>query len=114
MDDNISTSRSNDNNNSIEDGDPQLWQTFNDSFRQVQSVLDQNRVLIQQVNDNHQSKLPDNLSKNVALIREINGNISTIASLYSNLSADFTNVFQHHRNGGDAMKNNNKENEEAE
>ncbi|KAF8396939.1 hypothetical protein HHK36_018574 [Tetracentron sinense] len=68
------------------------------SFRQVQSVLDQNRVLIQQVNENHQSKIRDNLTKNVALIREINGNISKVVSLYSSLSSNFSNIF-HQRPG---------------
>ncbi|KAF9599113.1 hypothetical protein IFM89_035392 [Coptis chinensis] len=81
------------NKNKTERGDVELWETFSKSFNQVQSVLDQNRVLIQQVNENHQSKLPDNLTKNVSLIREINGNISTVVSLYSKLSANFTHVF---------------------
>ncbi|XP_050386674.1 protein EARLY FLOWERING 4-like [Argentina anserina] len=78
--------------------DPQpggeLWaDNFNRSFRQVQAVLDRNRALIQQVNDNHQSRLPANMVKNVALIQEINGNISKVVSLYSDLSSDFSTVF---------------------
>ncbi|RVW42290.1 Protein early flowering 4 [Vitis vinifera] len=63
------------------------------TVEQVQSVLDRNRVLIQQVNENHQSKIPDNLVKNVALIQEINGNISKVVSLYSDLSTNFSGVF---------------------
>ncbi|KAF2312563.1 hypothetical protein GH714_035081 [Hevea brasiliensis] len=59
-----------------EDCDVEVWDTLSKSFRQVQAVLDQNRNLIQQVNENHQSMVPDNLTKNVSLIREINGNIS--------------------------------------
>ncbi|MCI29693.1 protein EARLY FLOWERING 4-like, partial [Trifolium medium] len=31
-----------------EDGDPEAWATLNKSFRQVQSVLDRNRAIIQQ------------------------------------------------------------------
>ncbi|GMP80181.1 hypothetical protein CsSME_00035382 [Camellia sinensis var. sinensis] len=56
-----------------------------------------NRALIQQVNENHQSKMPDNLVKNVALIREINRNISKVISLYSNLFIDFSNIIQQRR-----------------
>ncbi|PIN05172.1 hypothetical protein CDL12_20869 [Handroanthus impetiginosus] len=74
-------------------GDPAVWASFTENFRQVQSVLDRNRVLIQQVNENHRSKVPDNMVKNVALIQEINGNISKVVSLYSNLSADFSSAF---------------------
>ncbi|KAI8016321.1 Protein EARLY FLOWERING 4 [Camellia lanceoleosa] len=80
-----------------EECDNEAWDTLSKSFRQVQSVLDQNRALIQQVNENHQSKMPDNLVKNVALIREINGNISKVMSLYSDLSVDFSNIVQQRR-----------------
>ncbi|XP_031264188.1 protein EARLY FLOWERING 4-like [Pistacia vera] len=78
--------------------DSEVWSTFNHSFKQVQSVLDRNRVLIQQVNDNHQSKVPDNMAKNVALIQELNGNISKVVSLYSDLSSNFSTTFQYQRN----------------
>ncbi|XP_077214773.1 uncharacterized protein LOC143849591 isoform X2 [Tasmannia lanceolata] len=64
-----------------------VWEAFSNSFREVQMVLDQNRVLIAQVNENHQSKLPDNLTKNVALIREINGNISKVGLLSQSILA---------------------------
>eukprot|EP00268_Persea_americana_P019118 TRINITY_DN19788_c0_g1_i1.p1 TRINITY_DN19788_c0_g1~~TRINITY_DN19788_c0_g1_i1.p1 ORF type:complete len:159 (+),score=37.39 TRINITY_DN19788_c0_g1_i1:135-611(+) len=74
----------------------QLLEAFGNSFLQVQTVLDQNRALITQVNDNHQSKLPENLSRNVALIRQINANIAKAVSIYSDLSANFSNIFQHH------------------
>lgn len=73
-------------------GDSEMWTNFNHSFQQVQSVLDRNRVLIQKVNDNHQSKIHDNLVQNVSLINEINGNITKVVSLYSDLSVNFSNV----------------------
>ncbi|KAK3022798.1 hypothetical protein RJ639_046900 [Escallonia herrerae] len=79
------------------EGDAEVWDNFTDSFRQVQSVLDRNRVLIQQVNENHQSKIHENMVKNVALIQEINGNISKVVALYSDLSTNFSSVF-HQRN----------------
>ena len=77
-----------------EDGDPEVWATLNRNFRQVQSVLDRNRVLIQQVNENQQSRMPDNMVKNVSLIQELNGNISKVVSLYSDLNSNFTNACQ--------------------
>ncbi|XVF24130.1 hypothetical protein REPUB_Repub13aG0100800 [Reevesia pubescens] len=87
------------------EGDPEVWTTFDKSFKQVQSVLDRNRVLIQQVNQNHQSKIPDNMVKNVALIQELNGNISKVVSLYSDLSSNFSNVF-HQQNDDDNQPKN--------
>ncbi|KAK1572421.1 hypothetical protein Q3G72_032436 [Acer saccharum] len=84
----------NNNSNSEEDQqDPRVWRSLNTSFKQVQSVLDRNRVLIQQVNENHQSKIPDNMVKNVALIHEINGNISKVVNLYSDMSTNFSSAF---------------------
>ncbi|KAK7305871.1 hypothetical protein VNO77_43783 [Canavalia gladiata] len=77
-----------------EDGDPEVWATLNKGFRQVQSVLDRNRLLIQQVNENQQSRMHDNMVKNVSLIQELNGNISKVVSLYSDLNSNFTNVCQ--------------------
>lgn len=77
---------------SFDGGGSQMWTNFTDSFQQVQSVLDRNRVLIQQVNDNHQSKVHDNLVKNVSLIQEINGNIHKVVSLYSDLSVNFSSM----------------------
>lgn len=72
--------------------DVELWETLSRSFGQVQSVLDQNRALIQQANDNHRSRVPDNLSKNVVLIRDINSNINKVLSIYSDLSANFSSI----------------------
>ncbi|PHT46883.1 Protein EARLY FLOWERING 4 [Capsicum baccatum] len=80
-----------------EENDTEAWETISKYTLEVQSVLDQNRVLIQQVNENHQSKLPDNLVKNVALIRDINSNISKVSRLYSNLSVDFCNIVHRRR-----------------
>ncbi|KAK7311241.1 hypothetical protein RJT34_09253 [Clitoria ternatea] len=77
-----------------EDADPEVWANLNKGFRQVQSVLDRNRLLIQQVNENQQSRIHDNMVKNVSLIQELNGNISKVASLYSDINTHFTNVCQ--------------------
>ncbi|GFP95841.1 protein early flowering 4, partial [Phtheirospermum japonicum] len=80
-------------------------ETLTKSFREVQSVLDLNRRLIQQANDNHRSKIPRNLATNVELIREINANISEVTDLYSYLSKSFSSVIQQRRSvAGNAAK----------
>ncbi|KAJ9160323.1 hypothetical protein P3X46_025734 [Hevea brasiliensis] len=88
-----------------DEGDPEVWATFNSTFRQVQSVLDRNRNLIQQVNENHQSRVPDNMVKNVALIQELNGNISKVVSLYSDLSSSFSTSYQQRNGEGSGNSN---------
>ncbi|CAA2993079.1 Hypothetical predicted protein [Olea europaea subsp. europaea] len=70
--------------------DGKVVQTFQKNFVQVQNILDQNRVLINEINQNHESKIPDNLSRNVGLIRELNNNIRRVVDLYGHLSTSFT------------------------
>ncbi|XP_021743882.1 protein ELF4-LIKE 4-like, partial [Chenopodium quinoa] len=70
--------------------DSKVLQTFQKSFVQVQSILDQNRLLINEINQNHESRIPDNLSRNVGLIRELNNNIRRVVDLYSDLSHSLT------------------------
>ncbi|KAM7506886.1 hypothetical protein LguiA_017339 [Lonicera macranthoides] len=55
--------------------DGKVLQTFQKGFVQVQNILDQNRLLITEINQNRESKIPDNLSRNVGLIRELNNNV---------------------------------------
>ena len=85
-------------------GDPEAWSMFADSFNKVQTVLDRNRALIQQANENHQSRIPDNMVKNVAIIQELNGNISKVTSIYSDLSANFNGMARQHRQQGGGSK----------
>ncbi|KAJ9551250.1 hypothetical protein OSB04_015295 [Centaurea solstitialis] len=70
--------------------DGKMLQTFEKSFVQVQDILDQNRVLINEINQNHESRIPDNLGRNVGLIRELNNNIRKVVHLYSHLSSNFS------------------------
>ncbi|OEL14416.1 Protein ELF4-LIKE 4 [Dichanthelium oligosanthes] len=70
--------------------DGKLIQTFHKSFVQVQNLLDQNRMLITEINQNHESRAPGNLTRNVGLIRELNNNIRRVVGLYADLSASFT------------------------
>ncbi|CAH9090518.1 unnamed protein product [Cuscuta epithymum] len=70
--------------------DSKVLQTFQKSFLQVQNILDQNRLLINEINQNHESKIPDNLTRNVGLIRELNNNIRRVVDLYADLSDSLT------------------------
>lgn len=70
--------------------DGRVMQTFQRSFGQVQGILDQNRLLINEINQNHESKIPDNLTRNVGLIKELNNNIRRVVNLYADLSASFS------------------------
>lgn len=71
--------------------DGKVLQTFQQSFGQVQNLLDQNRLLIHEINQNHESKIPDNLSRNPGLIRELNNNIRRVVDIYADLSTSFAN-----------------------
>lgn len=67
--------------------DGKTVEKFQKSFGQVQNILDQNRLLITQINQNQESKIPHNLTRNVGLIRELNNNIRRVVDLYANLSS---------------------------
>ncbi|XP_021902818.1 protein ELF4-LIKE 4 [Carica papaya] len=83
--------------------DGRVLQTFQKSFVQVQDILDQNRLLINEINQNHESKIPDNLSRNVGLIRELNNNIRRVVDLYADLSTSFTRSAEASSEGESAM-----------
>ena len=82
--------------------DGKLIQTFHKSFVQVQSLLDQNRLLISEINQNHQSRAPGNLTRNVGLIRELNNNIRRVVGLYADLSASFARNMDASSSDGDS------------
>lgn len=82
--------------------DGKVLQTFQKSFVQVQNILDQNRLLISEINQNHESKIPDNLSRNVGLIRELNNNIRRVVDLYADLSTSFTKSMEASSEGDSA------------
>eukprot|EP00252_Welwitschia_mirabilis_P004992 TRINITY_DN1536_c0_g1_i1.p1 TRINITY_DN1536_c0_g1~~TRINITY_DN1536_c0_g1_i1.p1 ORF type:complete len:117 (+),score=30.20 TRINITY_DN1536_c0_g1_i1:84-434(+) len=70
--------------------DGKILQNFDKNLGKVQNILDQNRMLIKEINQNHDSKIPDNLCRNVGLIKELNRNISQVVEVYSGLSTTFT------------------------
>lgn len=82
--------------------DGKMLQTFQKNFVQVQNILDQNRLLINEINQNHESKMPDNLSRNVGLIRELNNNIRRVVDLYADLSTSFTKSMEASSEGDSA------------
>ncbi|PIN18145.1 hypothetical protein CDL12_09181 [Handroanthus impetiginosus] len=53
--------------------DGKVLQSFQKSFVQVQNILDQNRLLINEINQNHESKIPDNLGRNATHLRQCLG-----------------------------------------
>ncbi|KAG6516312.1 protein ELF4-LIKE 3-like [Zingiber officinale] len=79
----------------------QVLQTFQKSFVQVQSILEQNRLLINEIGQNHESRSPCNLGRNVGLIRELNDNIRRVVDLYADLSASFAKSMGASSSGGD-------------
>ncbi|KAI9377857.1 hypothetical protein POPTR_019G131700v4, partial [Populus trichocarpa] len=66
-----------------------ILQTFQKSFVQVEDILDQNRLLINEINQNQESKIPDKLTRDVGLIKELNINIRRAVGLYADLSCNF-------------------------
>ncbi|CAK9326737.1 unnamed protein product [Citrullus colocynthis] len=82
--------------------DGKMVETFQKNFVKVENILDQNRLLINEINQNHESKLPDNLTKNVALIRELNNNIRRVVDLYADLSTSFTKSVDPSASDGDS------------
>ncbi|RDX69126.1 Protein ELF4-LIKE 1, partial [Mucuna pruriens] len=94
--------------------DDEAWDTLSRSFRQAQKVLDENRALIEKVNSNHESKIPDNMVKNVGLITQIHGNISKVRSIYSNLSVNFSTIVHHRRVAAVNHRNNDGDRREDE
>ncbi|XP_052485958.1 protein ELF4-LIKE 1 [Gossypium raimondii] len=97
-----------------EECDVEVWDTLRYSFKMAQAVLDQNRELIKKVNENHQSKIPDNLVKNVGLIREINGNISKVIEIYSGLSVNFSDTVRQRKKIGNRKVENRRSRTEFE
>lgn len=57
-----------------------------DKTNAVQDLLDTNKLLIVEINNNHEERSAESLARNVLLIREFNGNIQKIIQLYKELS----------------------------
>mmetsp|Transcript_13229 Transcript_13229/g.41839 ORF Transcript_13229/g.41839 Transcript_13229/m.41839 type:complete len:152 (-) Transcript_13229:236-691(-) len=55
------------------------WPGF-EKFNNVQGILDRNKLLINEINHNHDRRSPEGLARNVQLIRELNENIAMVRS----------------------------------
>ncbi|KGN60512.1 hypothetical protein Csa_019281 [Cucumis sativus] len=75
--------------------DGKMVQRFQKNFVQVQNILEQNRMLINEINQNQESRMAGNVSRNVGLIRELNNNIRRVVDLYADLSTSFTKSNEH-------------------
>ncbi|CAD6219464.1 unnamed protein product [Miscanthus lutarioriparius] len=70
-------------------GGAKLPQVLQKSFGEVQGILEHNRVLIQEISQNQETRDADGLTRNVALIRELNTNIARVVDLYGDMSGSF-------------------------
>lgn len=63
-----------------------------DKTNAVQDLLDTNKLLITEINNNHEERSAESLARNVLLIREFNSNIHKIIQLYKELSASIEQI----------------------
>lgn len=63
-----------------------------EKFSTVQDILDQNKILINEINTNHGLRTPEALARNVVLIRELNNNTAKVVELYKDISASFEDL----------------------
>ncbi len=61
------------------------WPGF-EKLTHVQALLDQNKLLIIEIDHNHELKTPESLQRNVLLLKQLNLNIAKIMGLYQDLS----------------------------
>jgi hypothetical protein len=62
------------------------WPGFQ-KLSNAQELLDQNKLLIAEINQNHELKTPESLHRNTVLIKQLNNNVSRVVALYSELAA---------------------------
>lgn len=72
-------------------GGANLRQVMHNGFGEAQGIFERNRMLIQEISQNQETGDADNkkLTRNVALIREINTNVARVVDLYGDLSGRF-------------------------
>ena len=49
-----------------------------DKFNAVQDLLNCNKILISEINSNHEARTPESLARNLILIRELNKNVAEV------------------------------------
>lgn len=70
----------------MESGHADHWPPLQ-KFASVQDILDHNKILIAEINHNHEIKTTEALARNALLIAELNGNLEKVVQLYAELSA---------------------------
>ena len=55
-------------------------------LREVQNKLDQNKLLISEINQNHERRTPEALQRNTLLIKQLNTNVGSVVKTYQDLS----------------------------
>lgn len=63
------------------------WPGFQ-KLTSAQELLDQNKLLITEINQNHELKTPEALTRNAVLIKQLNNNVSRVVALYAELAAE--------------------------
>lgn len=66
----------------------QIWPGVR-KFQDVQDILDRNRVLIAEINHNHELGTNAALERNVPMLRELNANIAKVVQLYRESADSF-------------------------
>lgn len=82
-------------------------------FSQVDVMLEHNRMLINEINRNHETQIPADLTRNVSLIDELDQNIKRVVERYVEISQSFVQFFPHVGND-EAVGDNAGEEEEFE
>eukprot|EP00873_Tetraselmis_striata_P040048 jgi/Tetstr1/460312/TSEL_005612.t1 len=73
-------------------------------FNSVQGILDRNKVLLSEINANHESKTSEGLDRNFHLIQELNSNLAKIVELYRELSTSFITLTEDNVSKGAEQK----------
>lgn len=66
-----------------------------EKFNLVQDFLEKNKLLITEINANHEIRTPEGLARNVHLIRELNSNVTKVVTLYKEMSTTLEQVHSH-------------------
>eukprot|EP00246_Nothoceros_aenigmaticus_P006099 TRINITY_DN18863_c0_g1_i1.p1 TRINITY_DN18863_c0_g1~~TRINITY_DN18863_c0_g1_i1.p1 ORF type:complete len:143 (+),score=30.71 TRINITY_DN18863_c0_g1_i1:117-545(+) len=78
-------------------------------FDQVDMMLDHNRMLIGEINRNHEQGIPEGITRNASLIGQLNRNIKEVVEFYAEISTSFATLFPDAGNNQDVGDINAKE-----
>eukprot|EP00798_Chlamydomonas_sp_ICE-L_P016067 gene16067-22205_t len=62
------------------------FKSFSHMHFLMQEFLEKNKILINEINKNHQIRSSDSLKRNVVLIKELNTNVGRVVDLYKELA----------------------------